>query len=474
MAIPADTVWEVQTTGSDSNGGGFSTASKGATGVDMTYASPSVVTFTSTLSGAGGTTLTDSANGFANTMLGNVINISGQGLYCITAYIGAGSVTVDRALGTFSTTTGRVGGAHATLTPTLAPGTAFGAAPGNTVWMKAGTYTLTSSVAINGTNTSGASALPITVNGYASTRGDNGTPPVITSSTANLDLITSTGNALYFVWANLKFTHTGSTRGSAFMLAAATGADYWQFVRVTADGVLYGMNGNRQPNHMSWTLCAALNQTGTYPGTYSSGVFGALYNGSVDGCLVYNNASPCVTAQNATPMIVKRCIFAKNTKGIYQINTTRTANFLSVDQCTFVDNTGDGFRDDTNSVSVPMYNQITRCLFWGNGGYGINYPNLTAAQTAQFAPPISNGFGNNTTADRNNFPAGSGDVTGVSSDPFISRAGLNWGLNSGVGAAFRAAGLPGAFGSATTGYPDIGAVQHQDSGGGVSVIVIED
>ena len=129
MAIPADTLWEVQSTGSDNNGGGWSNAQKGATGVDMTQSAP--VAFTATLSATATTTLTDSAAGFLNTMLGNVINISGQGSYCIQGFTNSSTVTVDRALGTFSTTSGVVGGPRASV------GSVGGSmSGGNIIWCK--------------------------------------------------------------------------------------------------------------------------------------------------------------------------------------------------------------------------------------------------------------------------------------------------------------------------------------------------
>src|SRR4051812_21700193 len=74
MAIPADTVFEVRTAGSDYLcSGGFSIAQKGATGVDYSQQDAAQKTFAATLSAAATTTLTDSAAGFLNTYLGNLI-----------------------------------------------------------------------------------------------------------------------------------------------------------------------------------------------------------------------------------------------------------------------------------------------------------------------------------------------------------------------------------------------------------------
>jgi hypothetical protein len=72
-----------------------------------------------------------------------------------------------------------------------------------------------------------------------------------------------------------------------------------------------------------------------------------------------------------------------------------------------------------------------------------------------------------------NVQTGAGVVTGtvsLSADPCTNAAGGDFSLNNtaSAGVACRAAGIPGAFpGGNTTGYLDIGAVQHQDAGGGV-------
>ena len=108
---------------------------------------------------------------------------------------------------------------------------------------------------------------------------------------------------------------------------------------------------------------------------------------------------------------------------------------------------------------------------YGNGGYGAN---LTTGATYPGIIVIAgyNAFGNNTSGARNNLPTETSDVT-LTADPFTNAAGGNFALNNtvGGGAACRAAGIPGVFpGGLTTGYIDIGAVQHQDSGGGGGLV----
>jgi len=109
-------------------------------------------------------------------------------------------------------------------------------------------------------------------------------------------------------------------------------------------------------------------------------------------------------------------------------------------------------------------------IFYGNGGFGCN---LTTGSTypGLVVNAGNNAFGSNTSGARNNLPTESTDVA-LTADPFVNTAGGNFALNNtaGGGAALRAVGIPGVFPAGlTTGYMDIGAVQHQDSasGGGI-------
>src|SRR5208283_3705951 len=82
-AVNSSMVWEIDAaTGNANNGGGFDSSLGGTN-----YAwggSQNAYSFASSLSGAAGTTLTDANAGFTAAMVGNVINISGQGYYEVT------------------------------------------------------------------------------------------------------------------------------------------------------------------------------------------------------------------------------------------------------------------------------------------------------------------------------------------------------------------------------------------------------
>ena len=97
---------------------------------------------------------------------------------------------------------------------------------------------------------------------------------------------------------------------------------------------------------------------------------------------------------------------------------------------------------------------------------------LTSLPERQWLPKPylhHNAFYNNKTGTYGGITGGVNNVT-LSGDPFVSASGGNFAPNStsGAGALVQAAGWPGAIAS-STGYIDIGAVQHQNPAGGVII-----
>ena len=173
MAIHADFVFEVRTTGDDTNGGGYK-SSAGTTDYSQQDVAELSLTDCAT-SGTGVTTLTSVTGGFTAAMVGNSINLSAgtnltTGLYEITAFTDANTVTLDRSpddtVGGVSGATGKVGGALAS------PGMVSGdsRAEGNKVWIQSGTYAVNN--ATYGTPNSTIHALDVQLEGYETVRGD--------------------------------------------------------------------------------------------------------------------------------------------------------------------------------------------------------------------------------------------------------------------------------------------------------------
>jgi hypothetical protein len=431
MAIPADTVWEVEATGSDLNGGGWSTASKGATGVDMTLGA--ATSFTSTLSATGTTTLTDSANGFVNTMRGNVINIVGQGFYCITAFTSSSAVTVDRALGTFSTTSGKVGG------PVASPGMIGGVVvAGNTAYIQSGSYTITSA----STNISGgcvSSAAGSIWAGYSTNRTmyNSDTRPVFT---LNAGVSTSVMFAAILV-CNLALDGASQT-SSRGCTAPAMRCKFSNFTNA-------GTN----------TVCLFCEFTGCATVAACSG-FAAF-------CVAHGNSIMAFSNQ------AYGCIAYGNTATPFGSNSTQVIN------CVAYSNTGastDGFIN----TSATGHAVAVNCIAESNGRYGFN---STTPQNPTHLLINCSTFGNSTSGTNGLWISQGLIATTVSA--FLDPASQDFRLNAlaGGGALLRGAGFPSptwptggwpSLAAAMVAYLDIGAVQSRnlaarwDMGGGMN------
>jgi hypothetical protein len=132
--------------------------------------------------------------------------------------------------------------------------------------------------------------------------------------------------------------------------------------------------------------------------------------------------------------------------------------------------TNDGCRLTSNAQNTRVQHNI----FANNGGYGMKWNGFTANQLSNLGVVmLNNAFYGNTSGAMS--PSGlaalgvsEGEVT-LTGDPFTGAASGDFSLNatSGAGAACRAAGFPSVFpGGLTSNFSDIGAAQHQDSGGG--------
>lgn len=360
MALPADTIFRVRSGGSDTLcGGGFSIANKGATGVDHSQQDSANHTFTNTLSAVGTTSLTDSGAGFSNTMLGNLIQITGQGVYCITAFTNSSVVTVDRALGTFSTTIGYEGGAFTTIDKANGIVTA-----GNIISIQAGiTLTLTTAIAM--ANVGG---------GYLTVQGESGTRPIITSSTNSVNLIEHQGGNSICTFKHLQLTHTAATRGDG-MHAKTGNVPVTHIEDCIFDGFRYAINGRFSGDYAYTSLtmdrCEIKNCT-------TAGISNDGANRLTD-CNIHGNTGCGLETETSDQTashdhVFIRTAFRGNTSHGAYIH--HNANRLIVHSCDFSDNSGDGLKMDgaTNAFDLVIADSIT----WGNIGIGLNTPTLPA------------------------------------------------------------------------------------------------
>ena len=175
MAVSGFTTWEVQTGGSDTNGGGFV---EGSSGTDYSQQTSAQLSLSDGMC-MGTTNLNSSTGGFTSAMVGNILYLYSMTSmtaewYEITAYVDTNNVTLDRNGPFDAGMTINVGGCLATPGGAGQASTNSGASAfGHNCWIKSGTYTLSTTTA----NTSGGpwndtASRVLLVAGYNSTRGD--------------------------------------------------------------------------------------------------------------------------------------------------------------------------------------------------------------------------------------------------------------------------------------------------------------
>jgi hypothetical protein len=168
------------------------------------------------------------------------------------------------------------------------------------------------------------------------------------------------------------------------------------------------------------------------------------------------------------------CIADSN--GSHGIAILARNNSLTIRNCDSYNNGGDGIRIDLNTNPNGFF-FIENCNLIKNGGYGVNNVEVSLAHEAYV---INCGFGSGTQANTsgtvasNIYTQESGSITYAAdvtpwNDPTTGdfRISLAAAKGTGRGAFTQTA----ASYTGTVAYPDVGAAQHQDSGGSGGVTV---
>lgn len=439
--ITAGMQWDVRTTGSDNNGGGYDSTVT-SPGTDFSQQDTAQIAFTDLVIGATTTQASSAANPFSSLYPGNVVNIiSGSG--CTTGRfellsVSGTTATFDRSLGTAaSTCTANLGGSLANVATALA---AIGS-NGNTVHVKAGTYSYSTSQLWE-------SPSSFSVIGYQTTHLDKGTRPLITTATNSLSLITvgrNGGAGPFILISNVNFSNTAATRGKGIVPANAVNGPLI-LSDCAFDGFAYAVNDTGSGFTMQFQRVEIKNSTTQAIATAGSRVT------AID-CYMHDNAIVFSwPSSGSNSLTVIGSIFANNGPVIADGNG---AGIISVMSSTFYGTTGSAISQTGGALG---YLTVVNSIFYGNSAFGIS---LGGPITGQAAVCSNNAFGSNGSGDVNNYTKSSTDVS-LTANPFTNAASGDFSLNStaGGGAEIKGAGFPGGFpGGLATGHLDIGAVQ---------------
>lgn len=434
MAIDANNcVWEVRpTNGSDNNGGFFVT---GASGTDYSQQnSPQFALTGIATSGAGAVFLYASATA---AMVGNGLNvISGTnfttGRFQITSVSVGVSVTVDRNICTGVGASGviNIGGAiqnYSTLAAiTITTMRAY---------IKAeATITITARPDFqNLTN--------LELIGYTTTRTDLGKATITTSNgTDNLLLFRGTGS---FILQNFTMTDTSGTRHNA--IAFVNNFNFLIVINCSFSGnsISINWNGVTILNALI-RQCAIASCTGAGISIQIAGFV------EVDDCYIHDNTGNGIDIlATASPirLVVNRSVIRANAIGIKSVDDGAVGNnsVIVCLNCAIISNTSDGIKHLGTGTNFQVLTYLQNCIVYGNGGYGVNV--VAASLSLNYSGYAGyNAYGSNTSGNKNNFPAQTGDVA-LSADPFTNAAGGDFSLNAtaGGGAACKAVGFPLTF-----------------------------
>jgi hypothetical protein len=442
MAISNATVWEVRNGGSDTAcSGGFVA---GASGTDYSQQAAAQYNNTDLASTSGATNpsvVTSASHSFVAADVGNIIRVTAgtnwtAGFYQIVSVSG-GAATLDRNVGTAATLSAGsycVGGAFAT------PGQGGAAMiASNTLYIKysvtAYTCSATSNVAGGRVTNSGGGF----VIGYDMTRTLDNTDanmPTLQPSANSVTVLTNTNGSGGTV-RNLKVANPSAfTSCTGFNYSASTVL----IERCTADSLTIGFSSSTTASDVH--NCLASNCTTGFQ-------VGIAY-----GCV----ALSCATGFSTSGGGVCVDCLAINGAGTGFASSTNTLSVYI--NCTAYGRTGaTGY-----GFGSSAYDRLINCVSYGNSQFGYN---VTTSTTGK----LINCAGGNNTAGNTASGWRSDQLTGfitLTADPFTSAAGNDFSPNNtaGGGALLRAAGWPATFpGLSTTSRLDVGAVQHQDSGG---------
>lgn len=301
--LQGDTVWEIRGgAGNDDNGGCYDEG-QGGTSEDFSQQNGAQLTLTDLATGGiGSTTLTSVTGGFDENgqddgnIVGNCIQIkSGTNLgsvffFEITAYTDDNTVTIDKAaddgVGGLASGTGSVGGALNTISKAV-DNVESG---GNTVWIKAATYTEMVTI-----TDSGITSRRFSIRGYNSSRNDSpigANRPVIDAEDTRDHAITVPGNNDNYLFDSLiledglndGFEGNSLSTNNMFRNILSRNNNAWGIDARDGDHLFVEASGNTSGGIVqgSLILFCYLHDNASGPGSDSNGAGGSIISSVAD------------------------------------------------------------------------------------------------------------------------------------------------------------------------------------------------
>lgn len=408
--------------------------------IDYSQQSAAQFAYTDLASVGSGLLVSSVAKPFGKQQVGNSLVITGgtnfnTGRYVIASVsVGlvatvVGPTNITSAAGVNGT--GGQGGALASTGQAAA-----GFVNSNVMFIKAGTYTVTSASTNVAAGCVSLASTAMRMEGYGSVRTDMGTPPLIQASgISTFALIALAGNGIV---QNLTLDGAALTSSRGLNCTGGTFLFCYKIAALNCTN-----NGFLTNSVQTFTLLCRATGCSTQPAFVVQHAFA---------CEAYSNTVTGFAPGNSS--VLSRCL-AYNNSGASTDGFGPTAQ-TNLDNCSAYGNGRDGFRAAASGVAM------LNCLSEANTGIGFNAAGFSTrlVNCAAF-----NNTGGNTSLTTTSADLNLGFITGTASF-FVNPGSGNLALNNtaGGGAAVRAAGIPGTFLSGTTtGYLDLGAAQHQDT-----------
>lgn len=444
-------VWEVRTTGSDANGGGFDPTS-GTPGTDYSVQDSAQVTYTDlVIDGTTNTKCTSAGTPFTSVHVGNVINItSGTGFTVQRVQImsvASSTATCDKSLGTLSSTGGNgvLGGALAT------PGKAGGLhVVGNSIYVKSGTYSLSSTNNVAGGRITLADSpngtTPGLLIGYNTNRipFNTDTRPTIRPSNNSMTCVNAQG---YNYVLNLVIDNGNSvTGGTGILLSSGSRVENCD---VTSPAIAFDISTG---SSFAYNCVAR-----------SAGTVGFSVGGASHALACYAKSCAIGFRTEFLNARISRCVAYGSTTSGFEFDWTNTF----MDHCVAYGTTGGpGF----NLIAVNGVG-LVNCVAIGNSTYGFKDSVFNSTVRLQSCAAY-----NNTTAATLNFNTSLNNIGFITltADPFTNASSSDFTLNgtAGGGAALAGVGYPASFPGVTgTNAPDVGLFQKVGGSGSSGLLV---